>query len=70
MATIVNNPAPSSDSSGGVGMIVGLLLLLLVGFLFFVYGLPMLRQSTASPSITVPDKINVNVNPGTGGGAK
>lgn len=62
MATIVNTPA--NDSGGnGMGFMGGMLVLLVLVVLFFVYGLPMLRQS-ASPTISVPEQIDVNVNGG------
>ncbi len=60
MATIVNTPAPV-DSSGGSGMIIGFILLLVLLVVFFIYGLPVLRQST-SPQINVPDRVDVNIN--------
>ena len=60
MATVVNNPG-NNNSGNGIVMILGLIVILVIAFLFFVYGLPMLRQS-AAPQINVPDKIEVNVN--------
>jgi len=62
MTTIVNNP-PAGDSGGGMGMIVGLVVLVVLGALFFVYGLPYLRQMQLSgtPQINVPNQIDVNV---------
>lgn len=60
MATIVNNPAPSNDSNGMAGMIFGLVALVVVVYLFFVYGLPAIRQ-VGSPQINIPGKIDVNV---------
>lgn len=62
MAVIVNNPAPapSSDSGGSVGMIIGIIVLFVMGYLFFMYGLPTIRQ-IGSPQINIPDKIDVNV---------
>lgn len=63
MTTIVNNPPPSNDSGGGMGMIIGLVVLLAIGYIFFVYGLPALRQvQLGSPQINVPSKIDVNIN--------
>ncbi len=63
MTTIVNTPAPSNDSGGGMGMIVGLIVLAAVLFIFFVYGLPAIRQmQPATPQINIPGKIDVNVN--------
>lgn len=63
MTTIVNNPPSSNNSGGGMGMVIGLLLLVVVVFLFFVYGLPALRQmQSGGTQINVPDKIDVNIN--------
>jgi len=69
MATIVNTPGSTTDSSGGMGFVLGVLLLLLVAFLFFVYGLPAISRSVSGPSIQVPGQVDVNVNtPNTGTG--
>lgn len=66
MTTIVNNPAPSNDSGGGMGNIIGLIflvVLLVAGYLFFIYGIPAIKQiQLGSPQINVPSKIDVNVN--------
>lgn len=63
MATIVNNPAPAptADSSNGMGFFLGIILVIIVAVLFFYYGLPAIR-SVSQPQITVPGKIDVNVN--------
>jgi Na+-transporting methylmalonyl-CoA/oxaloacetate decarboxylase gamma subunit len=61
MATIVNNP-PASDNSGGpMGMIIVLVVLLILGYLAYVYGLPAVRQMQGGTQINVPSKIDVNV---------
>ncbi len=60
MTTIVNTPAPTENSGGGMGMIIGLLVLAAIVFIFFVYGLPAIRQ-IGSPQINIPNKIDVNV---------
>ena len=68
MATVVTNN-PGSDSGGGFGFLAGVVLLVVVVFLFIVYGVPALRQagSVGSPQINVPEKLDVNVNqPGAG----
>ncbi len=62
MTTIINTPAPSNDSGGAVGMIVGLVVLVVLGYLFFVFGLPAIRQMQSNGvQINVPSDINVNV---------
>lgn len=72
MTTIINSPpapqaAPSDGGSGFAGIIIGVVLVAIVGFLFFVYGLPALRgnQNTDTgnngPTINVPDKIQVEI---------
>lgn len=63
MTTIVNNPPPQNESGGNMGMIAGLVLVLVIGYLFFVYGLPALQtMKFGTPQINVPGKIDVNVN--------
>ena len=71
MATIINTPsaapAPSDGGSGMMGILVGIVLVVVVVFLFFAYGLPVMRgtQNTntgnGGPTINVPDKIQVEV---------
>ncbi|MDO8511718.1 MAG: hypothetical protein Q7S57_00455 [bacterium] len=61
MATIINNP-PANDNSGGpIGIIIGIIVLIVLGYLGYVYGLPAVRQK-GTPQINVPSKIDVNVN--------
>lgn len=67
MTTVINTPQGSNDGSNGMGMIIGVIALVVVLFLFFVYGMPYFRgntqQNNASvPAIQVPDKIDVNIN--------
>ena len=72
MATIINNPpaqspAPSDGGGSATGIIVGIVLVIIVGFLFFVYGLPAMRgnqdmnNNNTGPTINIPDKIDVNI---------
>ena len=63
MTTVVNNPAPSNDSGNMMGMIILLAVLVVLGYLGYVYGLPALRQmQSGGVQINIPDKIDVNVN--------
>lgn len=69
MATVINNPGTTTENDGGLGFVLGVLLLLVVAFLFFVYGLPAITRSFSGPTVNVPGKIDVNVqtpNAGTG----
>ena len=44
-------------------MIVGLVILLILGYLFFVYGLPAIQNmQVGTPQINIPAKIDVNIN--------
>ena len=62
MTTIVNNP-PSSDNSGGpMGWIIGIIVLIILGYFVYVYGLPAIRQMGGTPQVNIPSKIDVNVN--------
>lgn len=61
MTTVVNNP-PSDGSNGPMGMIIGLVILLVLGYLGIVYGLPALRgMQQGGTEINIPSTIDVNV---------
>jgi hypothetical protein len=62
MTTIVNTPPASKENGGSMGMIIGLFVLIIVAYLFFVYGLPAIsRVQLGTPQINVPSKIDVNI---------
>jgi hypothetical protein len=69
MSTVINNPTPvqSTNSEGNsgnkmIGTILGLLTILLLGYLFFVYALPMIRQpQQVIPNVEIPSEIDVNI---------
>lgn len=63
MTTIVNTPAPANNDSGnGMGMIIGIFVLIIMAYVFFVYGLPAIsNMKIGTPQINVPNKIDVNV---------
>lgn len=61
MATIVNNPP--ANNSGVPGMLIGLIVLVVAGLLFFVYGLPAIQNmQLGAPQINIPSAIDVNIN--------
>lgn len=73
MATIVNNPTPDrvveTSGSSGVGAVVGVIALILVLILFFVYGLPALRHSNSGGTTNInvtPSGGSANTSTGTG----
>ncbi|MBP9759562.1 hypothetical protein KBD45_07760 [Candidatus Dojkabacteria bacterium] len=62
MTTVINTPQPASDQSSGVGMIIGLVVLVVFGFMFFIYGIPAIRQMrVGAPQVNIPSSIDVNV---------
>jgi hypothetical protein len=65
MTTIVNTPAPESNNPNGV--IIGIIDLVVFGFIFIYFGIPIIsRQSTPQTNtpnsvINIPDKVDINV---------
>lgn len=51
----------ADDSSNPVGLLIAVVLIAVLAFLFIYYGLPLIR-SAATPSVTVPEQVDVNVN--------
>ncbi len=56
MTTVINNPGDSSGSTAGI--IIGIVVVVVLGVLFFVYGLPAIRNSGAPPG---NNSIDLNV---------
>lgn len=66
MTTVINNPGNGENSDSGVAMIVGVIVLVVVVGLFFVYVLPMIRDNNSSQeSIDVNVKLPASNNSGT-----
>lgn len=67
MTTVVNSPSPSGDN--GFGFLIGVLVLVFCGALFFYYGVPALRNmgpvkvEVGTPAIVLPSSIQVEVKP-------
>lgn len=68
MATTIINPAPTnnSPSESGTGFLIGTVLLIVFGVLFFIYGLPMIQQGlrglgAGGIQINLPKTVDVNV---------
>lgn len=69
MATTVINPQPTQESSNsgsnGMGFMLGIILILFLVVLFFVYVLPLIQQGISQGTgtqINIPKDINVNVD--------
>lgn len=61
MTTIVNSPAPANDNGGG-GLLVGLFAVIVLGLIFYYFGIPAIRKmGSVTPQINIPNQINVNV---------
>ncbi|PIY69490.1 hypothetical protein COY90_00360 [Candidatus Roizmanbacteria bacterium CG_4_10_14_0_8_um_filter_39_9] len=69
MTTIVNSPAPTTDS-GGNSFLIGVVVLIGFVAIFLYFGLPAIKRmgpvqmNVPAPQVNIPDKINVNVNQG------
>lgn len=69
MTTIVNSPAPTTDS-GGTGFLIGVVVFIGFIIIFLYFGLPAIRRmgpvqvNVPAPQVNIPDKINVEVNQG------
>lgn len=57
MATIVNNPQSSDNSSGPLTAIIVIVGIIVIAYLGYIYGLPVIRQMTSGDAT-----LNVNVN--------
>ena len=63
MTTIVNNPPPADKSDGALGLIVGIVILLVLLYLGYAYGLPAIQKiQSGGVQINVPENIDVNIN--------
>jgi len=58
MTTVINNPGDSGEGLG-IGIIVAVLVVMVAVVLFFVYGLPAIRNSKTGESSTTNIKIEV-----------
>lgn len=68
MSTVVNNPAPVTDS-GSNGFLIGIILLIGFVLVLLYFGIPAIKNMPSSqsnnqaPQVVIPDKIDVNVKP-------
>lgn len=65
MATVLHEH--TRENGNNTGTLVAVILLVLLAIAFFVYGLPYINGANQGPSVSVPEKVDVNVNtPNTG----
>jgi hypothetical protein len=62
MTTVINNPGEGEAS--GVSWIIGVVVVIILGALFFMYAVPAMRGGAADDN----DSANINVEIPTGGG--
>lgn len=63
MTTVVNNPTPTNNSGNAMNIILGISMILVMGYLLVTYGIPALRQmQLGGPQINIPSTIDVNIN--------
>lgn len=62
MATVINTPAQTRDDGSAIGFLMGIVLLAVALFLFFVYGLPFMRQVNNTPQINIPGRFDINLH--------
>lgn len=68
MATTIINPAPNNNttSDSGMGFLLGIIILIVFGFIFFIYGFPLIKQGlnglgSGGIQITLPKTVDVKV---------
>ncbi len=65
MATVINNPSGTTDSSGS-GALLGILVAVVLGILFFVYLLPAIQGTDRTNTSTTEIKVDLPSTAGTG----
>ncbi len=63
MATVINNP--SDGDSSAMGVVVGIIVVIILGALFFMYALPAMRNTQAPQDNGGSLNIDVNLPTGT-----
>jgi hypothetical protein len=67
MATIINNPGEGNSDNSVIGIVIGVLLAILIVFLFFRYALPAMRGNGAPQNGGL--NVNVQLPPGNNSGS-
>ena len=66
MTTVINTPSSGQSSDSGLGLVIGVIVAIAIVALFFIYGLPAIRQSNQPSTniITVPGATGETGAPG------
>jgi len=59
MPTVIQERPIATDTGSGVGALAAVVVIIVLGVLFFLYALPALRDG-GDTQINVPDRINVD----------
>jgi hypothetical protein len=65
MATVIT-PGTSNESSSS--FLMGIIILVVAVVLFLLFGLPAIRNNDGGTNVTVPERVDVNVNNPSGSG--
>ncbi len=57
MATIVNTPGTTTDSSGTNGLLIGVVLIFTMFLVFWFFGMPYLRNAGGAPTTQVENNV-------------
>lgn len=68
MSTTIINPSPtnSSTTDSGMGFFLGIIVLIAFGFIFFIYGFPLIKQTlngfgSGGINVTLPKTVDIKV---------
>ncbi len=64
MTTVINTPGQGNSNDSGAGLVIGIIIALVLIALFFIYGLPALREQ---PEADTKPSTTINVELPTGG---
>lgn len=57
MTTIINTPPSVDSADSGLGLILGIIVAIMLFALFFIYGLPYIRNNSTPKA----ESVNINV---------
>lgn len=71
MVDVIHEHDSSAGAGASMGLVFGILMVILFMYLLFTYGMPYIRGGgNSTPSVTIPDQVDVNINGGNQGGTQ